>query len=129
MVVGRSCSPNGSSELDRVVKGSFVDVDAVRPTRLYFGFLGAFSVVNSLRIDWNSCSASSSRERGFVGVAVVKGSEVVWGGGTDGASCGEGNDPDSDVEDQSQPILVCLMVVRSVDVGEAEVDAFSMSEP
>lgn len=47
----------------------------------------------------------SSREKGFVGVEFV-------GSGRNDVSFGEGDDPDSGVEDQSQPIVMCLLVVK-----------------
>ena len=73
-------------------------------TRLYFVLLGFASASSSLRKDWNSLSAISSR---------VKGAEDKAGDGEENEGCEAGFDAllsvdaaDEEVEDHGQPIVI-----------------------
>ena len=67
IVVGSSCSANGSSPFSCAEEGKVcLEVEGGgRGTRLYFVLLGFASASMSLRNDCSSLSAISSRERGF----------------------------------------------------------------
>jgi hypothetical protein len=58
MVLGRSCSESGASLGEKESGGG-----GCLGTRLYFVLLGEVSASSSCKNDWNSLSATSSRDR------------------------------------------------------------------
>ena len=79
MVVGSNWSPSGSL-VSSVVEEDGVEDGAALGTREYFVLLGLVSAAISCRKDCNSCSAASSRDKGFEAGAfwdVGKGSSAM----------------------------------------------------